>query len=252
MSTPASVCTGLGGVCRKMASKDINDYVFRKLQGQTLIKVPGSIAGNGFILDRLTDCEVYILDHTSQVQVDDCVNCRIFIGPCDGSVFARDCKDCVLCVAARQLRTRDCQRLNISLYCPTNPSIETSSHITFSAWRGAYPGAVSHFAAAHLDPQINSWDQVYDFNAGQDVQGQGGQHWQLAPTPRPLWRAPPLDPGLLALLLPPMSAPSIALAAGEAEDPLGGVGVDPAAEPESVGQVGAAPGGAWAWRGWGA
>ncbi|GFH26858.1 C-CAP/cofactor C-like domain-containing protein [Haematococcus lacustris] len=55
-----------------MASKDINDYVFRKLQGQTLIKVPGSIAGNGFILDRLTDCEVYILDHTSQVQVDDC------------------------------------------------------------------------------------------------------------------------------------------------------------------------------------
>lgn len=35
---------------------------------------------NGFVLDTLHDCDVYLLDHTSQVQVDDCVNCRIFVG----------------------------------------------------------------------------------------------------------------------------------------------------------------------------
>lgn len=34
-------------------------------------------------------------------------------GPCDGSVFIRDCSDCTLCVATRQLRTRDCKNLRI-------------------------------------------------------------------------------------------------------------------------------------------
>ncbi len=38
-------------------------------------------------------------------------------GPTDGSVFIRDCRDCTLCVAARQLRTRDCKNLNIGGAC---------------------------------------------------------------------------------------------------------------------------------------
>ncbi len=32
------------------------------------------------MIDTLHDCEVYLLDHTSQVQIDDCVNCKIMIG----------------------------------------------------------------------------------------------------------------------------------------------------------------------------
>jgi protein XRP2 len=59
------------------------------------------------------------------------VNCRIFIGPVDGSVFIRDSKDCTCSIAARQLRTRDCKDLHISLYCATQPSIETSTNIVF-------------------------------------------------------------------------------------------------------------------------
>lgn len=39
-------------------------------------------------------------------------------GPTDGSVFVRDCRDCTLCVAARQLRTRDCTRLDIGACTP--------------------------------------------------------------------------------------------------------------------------------------
>jgi hypothetical protein len=35
----------------------------------------------GILLCACTlQCEVYILDHTSQLTVDDCINCRIFIG----------------------------------------------------------------------------------------------------------------------------------------------------------------------------
>ena len=30
------------------------------------------------------NCTVYVLDHTGQVQIDDCTNCRIFVGPVRG------------------------------------------------------------------------------------------------------------------------------------------------------------------------
>jgi hypothetical protein len=30
------------------------------------------------------NCTVYVLDHTGQIQIDDCTNCRIFIGPVHG------------------------------------------------------------------------------------------------------------------------------------------------------------------------
>ncbi|GFR49912.1 hypothetical protein Agub_g12020, partial [Astrephomene gubernaculifera] len=164
------------------------DFIFHKRKGEALIKPPGSINGNGFVLDTLQDCEVYILDHSSQVQVDDCINCKIFIGPTDGSVFLRDCRDCELCVAARQLRTRDCHGLDMALYCATQPSIETSTRITFSCWRGAYPGLSEHFKRARLDPDRNTWMQVYDFNSKEDL---GAVHYQLDESVRPWWIAPP-------------------------------------------------------------
>lgn len=33
-----------------------------------------------FDLADLTDCEVVLLDHSDQIQVDHLVNCRVFIG----------------------------------------------------------------------------------------------------------------------------------------------------------------------------
>ncbi|GIL81668.1 hypothetical protein Vretifemale_10675 [Volvox reticuliferus] len=164
-----------------------NDFIFRKRTGEILIKQSGSINGNGFVLDTLHDCEVYLLDHTSQVQIDDCINCKIFIGPTDGSVFLRDCSNCTLCVAARQLRTRDCKELDISLYCATQPSIETSTGIVFSCWRGAYPGLTEHFHKARLDPTKNTWRQVYDFNRTEDLDG---PHFRLDDSIRPWWTVP--------------------------------------------------------------
>lgn len=167
------------------------DYMFKNCKGETLIKPPGSLNGQSFVLDTLEDCEVYILDWSGQVQIDDCINCKIMIGPTDGSVFIRDCRDCTLCVAARQLRTRDCKNLSIALYCATQPSIETSTGIVFSCWRGAYPGLTEHFAKARLDPTKNTWAQVYDFNSKDDL---GAVHYTLDESVAPWWVAPPTRP----------------------------------------------------------
>jgi hypothetical protein len=41
-----------------------------------------------------------------QVAVDYCKNTRMFIGPVEGSIFIRNCENCVITVACRQFRTR--------------------------------------------------------------------------------------------------------------------------------------------------
>lgn len=152
-----------------MAGLDKKNYIFHDLKGETLIKTPGVINGQGFAMWNLQDCNVYILDHTAQVQVDDCINCNIVIGPCKGSVFFRDCTDCSVHVASRQIRTRDVKNMKFAVYCPTQPSIEASTHCSFSCWRVAYPGLTAHFQAAELDPATNTWDKVFDFHAGQEL-----------------------------------------------------------------------------------
>ena len=48
-----------------------------------------------------------------------------------------------------------------AVYCPTQPSIETSTNCIFSCWRGAYPGLTEHLKAADLDPEVNTWRQVW-------------------------------------------------------------------------------------------
>jgi len=156
---------------KAMEGLNKENFIIKQRTGETLVKKPGSLNGYDFIIELLTDCDVFILDHTEQVQIDNCTNCRIFIGPVAGSAFIRDCKDCKIQVACRQLRLRDCQRLDIGLYCFTKPALETSSEIAFSCWRGAYHGLTEHFAQANLKPEASTWWDVHNFNDGEEING---------------------------------------------------------------------------------
>ena len=84
------------------------DFIFENKENETLIKSPGEINGRDFLISNLKNCEVFLCDYLAQVFikyfiksqffyyftrffVDDCVNCRINIGPIEGSLFVRDC-----------------------------------------------------------------------------------------------------------------------------------------------------------------
>ena len=82
-------------------------YTFKGLKGEQLGRVPGEIDGQPFNLEELEDCEVTLLDHSDQLQVDYLKRCTLFIGPSSESVFVRDCEDCVVHAVCRQLRTRN-------------------------------------------------------------------------------------------------------------------------------------------------
>ena len=72
----------------------------------------------------------------------------------------RDCSDCELTVAVRQLRTRDLTDCVFNAYAMNAPVVEACSRVTFHPHNGAYAGLSDHLAAARLDLSTNVWNQV--------------------------------------------------------------------------------------------
>ena len=60
---------------------DLTQYSFENLQDQTVVKAPGSIDGQQFMVRNCINCNIYLLDHINTITIDDCKNCKIFIGP---------------------------------------------------------------------------------------------------------------------------------------------------------------------------
>ncbi|KAL3155130.1 hypothetical protein ABBQ38_011187 [Trebouxia sp. C0009 RCD-2024] len=162
----------------------MSDFEFTDVTGQTLTKEPGSLNGESFVLKSLTDCTVYLLDYTSEVEVTDCKNCKIFIGPVDGPAIFNNCNSSQVTVACQQFQAKNCQDIRFGIYCCTQPSITGCSKIRIGCWMGAYPTLTAHFAAANLDPQANLWDKVYDISAEDGAQQsfefvQSAHYWEV-------------------------------------------------------------------------
>ena len=134
------------------------------------------------------------------------------LGPCEDSVFARDCKNCTIHVMAQQLRTRGCVDCTFFLWVPTDPVIESSHGLRIGQWHVAYPGLSSQMEKAKLNAaDTNKWSQVYDFTPDED---DGEVHWRrVAAHPE------------VSMKIEGVAAPS--------DSPLRGAATAPAAAPAS-------------------
>ena len=130
------------------------------------------------MLRYLEGCEVYACDNSAQVFVDSCKNCRILLGPCESTIFVRDCDDCTVWCAAQQFRSRDSQRCTFYLYTKTAPIIEASYDLTIAPWCAKYPCAGAQFDKARFDVSRNMWNAIFDFSGEKE---------------KPHWRIPALD-----------------------------------------------------------
>lgn len=130
---------------------------------------------------------MYILDYTSEVEVINCTNCQVFIGPVDGPAIFSACENCRVACAAQQFQAKGCNICEFSLYCATGPTLSGCSAIKISCWPGAYPGLTQHFAAANLDPFKNQWSKVYDASAGANGES---QNYNISMEPAAPWEVP--------------------------------------------------------------
>ena len=144
--------------------------------GTQLVRYAGELNGATVELEDLTGCTVLLLDTSSQVTIDRCVDCVFLFGPVGGSVFLRDSVRCALSAPCRQLRTRACADCDLFVHT-LGPIVETSTRVRFARYNLSYPGQPAHFAKAKLDPAMSNWADVYDFSKADDAVPQ--PHWEL-------------------------------------------------------------------------
>lgn len=120
----------------------------------------------GVTIQDCSNSHVYLLDHSSEVEVIGCVNCTIFIGPVDGPAIFEDCSSCKVAVASQQFQAKGCHDCDYSLYSATGPTLSQCTGICISPWCGSYSQLDNHFISANLDPKKNQFSNVYD--ASQD------------------------------------------------------------------------------------
>ncbi len=96
--------------------KEISHLMFICRKDELLIREPGTIDFQSFLIDECENCDIYLLDTTAQVMVDACKNCNIFISPCESSIYLRNCENCRIVCMCQQFRARDCLNLDIMLH----------------------------------------------------------------------------------------------------------------------------------------
>lgn len=142
---------------------DPKDYTIENKKGETIVKVPGSINGNQFIIKNLENCIVFLFDNMAILSVDDCKNCKFFFGPSKGSVFIRNCTDCVLATLCQQFRTRDCKNVTTFIVCTSMPIIEASTQMKFGCLTLNYNALNYQLKMSNLSIFNSNWSTIHDF-----------------------------------------------------------------------------------------
>ena len=162
----------------------LTQYTFCEKENETFApKKPGDVDGQAFDIRDLVGCTAAVCDASDMVQIDACSECKIMIGASSESVFIRECSDCTFYVCAKQLRLRDCTNCTFSLYSQTEPVIETSSAITFTPFSGGFEGQERCMRSANLNPAINFWWGIFDFND----EAKTGKNFKVVNEPLEAW-----------------------------------------------------------------
>eukprot|EP00826_Nyctotherus_ovalis_P041347 TRINITY_DN4147_c0_g1_i1.p1 TRINITY_DN4147_c0_g1~~TRINITY_DN4147_c0_g1_i1.p1 ORF type:complete len:245 (-),score=72.96 TRINITY_DN4147_c0_g1_i1:445-1179(-) len=147
----------------KKAGLKKEDYMFQNKIGETLTRNPGQINGQQFIIDTCKNCRILLKDYTPAVNMYLCEDCEVYIGPCSGSVYIRNSKNCRVVVATAQLRVYNCYNFDLLVFSTSDPSIEQCSELRFGCFDFAYAELKEQFKQARLNVWNSVWSEVYDF-----------------------------------------------------------------------------------------
>ena len=146
-------------------------------ENETIYRHYDDLNGADFKLLKNKNCEIYILDWSKGMFIDECENCTIVCGPIDGSIFIRKSKNCKVSLIARQVRFRDSENIEIFTYCPSDPVVENCFNIFFAPFNAFFPRLEELFKKAGFNSEeSNHIDSIYDFTPN-EVLGGGMPHF---------------------------------------------------------------------------
>ena len=111
----------------------------KKNEVDPIVKRPGEIDGQVFEIADCEKCTIVIMDLISQLNVDNIKDCKLFVGACSGSIFIRNCVNCIVYSCCQQLRLRDAVDSQFFTFSPSEVHIELSSGLRFGPFIAAYP-----------------------------------------------------------------------------------------------------------------
>ena len=156
-------------------------FMIHDKENETIYRHFGDLNGADFKLRKNKNCEIYILDWSKGMYIDDCENCTIVCGPIDGSIFIRGSKNCQISLIARQVRFRTCENIEIFTYCPSDPAVESSFNIYFAPFNAFFPHLNFLFEKGGFkQDEKNHIDTPYDFTPSEELGG-GQPHFLTLP-----------------------------------------------------------------------
>lgn len=151
------------------------DYRFSGEKETFKVKTVDSIKEQQFNIENCTGCTFFLFDITANLYVDDCSDCFIFVAPVESTIFLRNCKRLTVIAATKQFRTYECHDCTFSLYCKSQPVIESSSQLIFSPFNAPnYQQLPAQFQKIKLEPWNNHWSEIHNF-----TKKEGEKHHKL-------------------------------------------------------------------------
>lgn len=118
-----------------------------------------------FVLERCADCEIVLLGCARALRAYDLRRCRIYVACVAGSAHVENLVDCVVCVAARQLRVHAARRVRFHVRTSSRPIVEDSRDVGFAQLVVPTDDAFIRemLKARGLAEDTGAWKNVDDF-----------------------------------------------------------------------------------------
>jgi hypothetical protein len=147
-------------------------FIFRNQEGSNQAGLPD------LVLERLTDCVVFILGSVRAMRCHDLENCRVYGGPVSGSTHAQRLKNCHVEVCSRQVRIHDAFDTTFHIRTTSRPIIEHSTGVSFAPYGFEWHGQDDELKKAQLFDETNAWREVDDFGW---IKKQHSPNWCVVP-----------------------------------------------------------------------
>ena len=163
------------------------------LTSEVIGQVDGVI--RSLIIRGCVDTTVVARCVLGSVRVENCTNCKIYLGPCRTSVYLDDLQACTMFISSHQLRIHKSRACTLCVRVNSHPIIEDCSGMIFAPYDVQYSELNSHFKLADLE-SASCWKNVVDFRWHRAT---ASPNWKTAlPNELPLARIDLLEDGTTA------------------------------------------------------
>ena len=125
-----------------------------------ILKSVGQINGNEIKLSNNKNCTIIIMDNSSSVIIEKCINCFIFIGPCSSLISLNDCEKINLLSISHDLNIINVHEGNFFIFSITNPKIDNSKNISFGMFCMHFVELIDLLNKSKINIWENHWSQL--------------------------------------------------------------------------------------------